>query len=115
MAPGLLKHGAIEQWVAITGALPEDGSPALIMLKEKLLSNVPTPVRVQMTENLLVCGATWNQSQCLTTLMEKHAQKQWQQVVAAAAAAATLTQIQLEQARCKEKDTGFPLPQTFGQ
>lgn len=113
MTPEVWMHRAIEQWVAITGALPEDGSPALIMLREKLLSNIPTPVRVQMTENPFVSGATWTQwSQCLTTLLEKHAQKQRQQSVAAAAAAATLTQIQLEQARkgAKKKTLEVGIP-----
>lgn len=102
--PEAWMHGAIEQRVAMTGALPEDGSPAVIMLKEKLLCNVPTPVRMRVTENPLVSG---HGPSGHTTLTHKHAQKQQHQVAAASGAIATHSDSTgAGKEGCKEKDTG---------
>lgn len=65
-------HRAVQTWVQPTGEQPGDGTPACVMLKEKLLNNVPPPVKTQILENPLLAGASWVQwSQRLTTLLQK--------------------------------------------
>lgn len=72
--------------------MPGEAAAAMVMLKDKLLTNVPMPVRSQMTENPLVAGAAWAQwSQCLVSLLEHHYTKTQQQAASAAAVQHTLS------------------------
>lgn len=88
----------------MTGEVPVDNTPTMVMLKDKLLNNVPTTVKTKkLLDNPLMAGAPWLQwSHCLVALLQKQWEKMQQQ-----ATANTLVHIQLEQAKkVSKKNSG---------
>lgn len=58
--------------MGITGETPTNSTPAMVMMKDKLLMGVPNQVKQQMYDNPMIPGAPWAQlSQCLTDALRQ--------------------------------------------
>lgn len=87
-----------EKWISLTGEEPTESTPAMMMFKEKMLTEVPGLVKTQMLDNPLVSTAPWHQwAQCLIQLLDRHRSKVRSEVASQMAATASLTQMQIEQ------------------
>lgn len=114
VTPEAWLHAARQKWINLTGDTPEDQTPAMIMIKDKLLNNVPVIVKDQLTDNPLAAGAPWTQwLQCLVALLQKHWEKTQHQKSAREATELTLMNMQVEQAkRESKKPSGADKPVT---